>query len=273
MTRETDSAFGPRRGNRVRRRLDGGGVAVVAAGHSGRADTADFVGQLGFDGFWFEGEHGPATWDAMGDVSRACELWGMAMMYRVRTLEPSLVARALTLGAHGIVVPQVQTAREAAELVAAAKFAPMGRRGVSRGRRSYGVRDFFEGENADTVLVVQLEDPKGLANIDEIVEVPGIDVVFVAPNDLAQAMGHQGDPGHPDVAEAIDHAVSRIADSGVAAGTFCAPGQVDRFVSLGARFLYTSYDNWIVEGARQFQAELDLATVPGGGSPTAAIVS
>ncbi|WP_161987443.1 HpcH/HpaI aldolase family protein [Prescottella subtropica] len=241
----------------------------MAAGHSGRADTADFVGQLGFDGFWYEGEHGPATWDAIGDVSRACEIWNMAMMYRVRTLEPSLVARALTLGAHGIVVPQVQTADQASELVRAAKFAPLGSRGVSRGRRSYGAQDFFDRENENTVLVVQLEDPLALSNIDEITSVPGVDVVFVAPNDLAQAMGHQGNPGHPEVAGAIDRALEQIADNGVAAGTLCMPGRVDHFVSLGARFLYTSYDNWLVEGAKNFHAELDRAVVPRGSRETA----
>ncbi|MFD4291620.1 HpcH/HpaI aldolase/citrate lyase family protein [Rhodococcus sp. NPDC058505] len=257
----TNTIYGPRPTNRVRERLDAGEVAVVAAGHSGRADTADFIGRLGFDGFWLEGEHGAAPWDTTGDVSRACELWGMATMFRVRTLEPSLVARALTLGAHGIVVPQVQTAEQAAALVRAAKFAPIGARGVSRGRRSYGDGDFFAQENDGTVLVVQLEDPVALANIDEIVAVPGIDVVFVAPNDLAQAMGHQGDPAHPEVADAIDAALSRIVASGMAAGTLCAPGQAERFLSLGVRFLYTSYDNWIMQGAKNFRDELNCAAL------------
>lgn len=259
---ETDSsAGGPARTNRVRERLVAGEVAVVVAGHSGTADTADFVGQLGFDGFWLEGEHGAVTWDRLGDLSRACELWGMAAMYRVRTLDPSLVARALTLGVHGVVVPQVRTAEEAALLVEAAKFAPEGRRGVSRGRRSYGRPGFLADENGSTVLVVQLEDPGALDDIDEIVAVPGIDVVFVAPNDLAQAMGYQGRPDHPEVAKAIDGAVARIAAAGtVAAGTLCPSDQVERFVGLGARFLYTSYDSWLVAGAQGFRQAVQAAS-------------
>ncbi|MFC6884580.1 MULTISPECIES: HpcH/HpaI aldolase family protein [Actinomadura] len=254
---------GPARGNRVKQRLAAGETAVVVAGHSGTADTADFVGQLGFDGFWLEGEHGAVTWDRVGDISRACELWGMAAMYRVRTLEPSLVARALTLGANGVVVPQVRTAEEAAALVAAAKFAPAGARGVSRGRRSYDRPGFLDEENDQTVLVVQLEDPVGLANAEEIAAVPGLDVVFVAPNDLAQAMGHQGRPDHPEVAEAIDGALTRIAAAGtVAAGTLCPADQIGRFTSLGARFLYTSYDAWITAGARAYRDALDSAQAP-----------
>ncbi|MEU6744893.1 aldolase/citrate lyase family protein [Spirillospora sp. NPDC046719] len=252
---------GPARGNRVKRALAGGEVAVVVAGHSASSDTADFVGRLGFDGLWLEGEHGAVTWDRIGDLSRACELWDMAAMYRVRTLEPSLVARALTLGVHGIVVPQVSTADEARRLVAAAKFAPQGVRGVSRGRRSYGRPGFLDEENDQTVLVVQLEDPGALRNAEEIAAVPGIDVVFVAPNDLAQAMGHQGRPDHPEVAGAIDGALGRIAATGAAApGTLCPADQVDRFTALGVRFLYTSYDAWITAGARDFRRALDDAT-------------
>ncbi|MEU9022767.1 aldolase/citrate lyase family protein [Actinomadura sp. NPDC048394] len=251
---------GPARGNRVRRALDGGEIAVVVAGHSATSDTADFVGQLGFDGLWLEGEHGAVTWDRIGDLSRACELWDMAAMYRVRTLEPSLVARALTLGVHGIVVPQVSTADEARRLVAAAKFAPQGARGVSRGRRSYGRPGFLDKENDETVLVVQLEDPDALRNAEEIAAVPGIDVVFVAPNDLAQAMGHQGRPDHPEVADAIDETLTRIAAAGTAPGTLCPADQIDRFTGLGARFLYTSYDAWITAGARDFRRALDAAT-------------
>ena len=80
--------------NRLKQRLRAGAVATVVAGHSGSADTIDFVGPLGFDGFWLEGEHGPLTWDRLGDLSRACDLWEMAAVVRVRALEESLIVLA-----------------------------------------------------------------------------------------------------------------------------------------------------------------------------------
>lgn len=251
---------GPRPVTALRATLDAGGVAVVVAGHSLTSDTVDFVGPLGFEAVWLEGEHGAVTWDRVADLSRAAELWGMAALLRVRTLDPTLITRGLSLGAHGVVVPQVRTADEARVVVRAARFAPDGMRGVTRGRRSYGVgAEYFGRENAATVVVVQLEDPAALAAVDEICAVDGLDVVFVAPNDLAQAMGRQGQVEHPEVVAAVDRGVAAIAASGKAAGTLCRPADVERFVALGARLLYVSLDEWIRAGAAAYRAGVEGA--------------
>ena len=137
---------GPRARTRVRERIERGEPAVVVAGHTVSADTADFLGRFGFDGYWVEGEHGATTWDRIADISRACELWGMTAMMRIHRLDASLVGRALTLGAGGIVVPQVQTAEEAAR-----SSAPAGSpRPAVVGCRWAGARtadaDFFASE-------------------------------------------------------------------------------------------------------------------------------
>lgn len=260
----TEGQERPIRGVRVhtgiRERLDRDEVAVVVAGHTVSSDTADFLGRFGFDGYWLEAEHGAVTWDRVADISRACELWGMTPLMRLPYLEPSLVGRALTLGVGGIVIPQVRDPETAAALADAARFAPPGHRGVSMGRRSYGRSDFFTQESATTVLVVQIEDVDSLDRLDDICAVDGIDVVFVAPNDLAQSMGHQGEPRHPEVQSAIADAIGRIAASDKAAGTFCPQDQVAHFVGLGARFLYTSFDPWIAEGAGRYLDTLAAET-------------
>jgi len=244
---------GPPRANRAKRRLAAGGVATVVAGHAMGGDDIDFLGPLGFDAVWLEAEHGPADWERLGDQSRACDLWGLSALMRLRTLEPSLVGRALSLGVHGIVIPQVSTAEEARALVQAAKFAPIGRRGVSRGRRSLGNPDFLKNENDETLLVVQLEDPEALARCEEIAAVPHLDVAFIAPNDLAQAMGRQGEPDHPEVVDAIEDGLGRIAAVGGAVpGTFCKGDAAPRLIAAGARFLYTSYDAWLAEAGRRW---------------------
>jgi 4-hydroxy-2-oxoheptanedioate aldolase len=167
---------------------------------------------------------------------------------RLRTLEPSLIGRALTLGVHGIVIPQVSSADEARALVKAAKFAPVGQRGVSRGRRSYGNSEFLERDNDETILVVQLEDPEALEHCEEIAAVEHLDVCFIALNDLAQAMGHQGRPDHPDVRAAVEDGLARIASVGGAApGTLCLGDKAPHLIDLGVRFLYMSYDAWIAQ--------------------------
>jgi 4-hydroxy-2-oxoheptanedioate aldolase len=259
---DVDDVFGRRPPGRtkVRARLDAGEVAVVAASHAVTAATADLVGHLGFDGCWLEGEHGDLTWDRIGDLSRAAELWGMTALVRLHRLDPSLVARALALGAHGVVIPQVESGEQAALLASAGRFAPRGARGVSRGRRSYGRADYFATEAADVVLVAQVESTAGLDRLGDILEVDGIDVVFVAPNDLAQSMGHLGQPGHPEVQRALADAISRIAAAGRAPGTLCTEDRIEHFVGLGARFLYTSIDRWIVDGATRMLSAVDATT-------------
>jgi 2-keto-3-deoxy-L-rhamnonate aldolase RhmA len=257
----TIGSRGPIASTALKHRLGRGDVTVAVASHSMTSDTVDFLGQFGFDAVWLEGEHGPVTWDRIGDLSRAAEIWGMAALLRVRTLDPTLIVRGLSLGVHGIVVPQVTTADEVRAAVAAVKFAPAGHRGVTRGRRSFrgpgaALDDFFVTENASTVLVVQLESPAALDHIDEIVDVDGVDVVFVAPNDLAQAMGRQGRVDHPDVVEAVDAAIARIAASGRVAGTLCRPDHVGRFTDLGARFLYVTLDEWVRAGATRYLQEI-----------------
>lgn len=242
--------------NAVKRRLAAGEVAVVTAGHSGSADTIDLMGSLGLDGFWIEGEHGPQSWDQLGDQSRAADLWGMTALVRVSRLDPSLIVRALSLGAHGIVVPGVRTAEEAKAIVRAVKFTPIGERGVTLGRRSYGRPKFLHEENDETVVVVQLEDPVALANAEAIASVPHLDVAMVAQNDLAQSMGHLGNTGHAEVQQAMASTLSRIAALGpghaVAGANVGRAAEVAATLSLGVRFLYAGYDAWLKAAAHDY---------------------
>ena len=76
------------RGNRVKEKLNKGEVAIAVGGHSNTSDTIDFLGPLGFDGIWLEGEHGPVSWGGIGDLSRACDLWGMASVARLHQNDP-----------------------------------------------------------------------------------------------------------------------------------------------------------------------------------------
>ncbi|GIK34874.1 MAG: hypothetical protein AMXMBFR45_08610 [Gammaproteobacteria bacterium] len=253
--------------NAVKRRLQAGEVAVVTAGHSGSADTIDLMGSLGLDGFWIEGEHGPLSWDRLGDQSRAADLWGMSALVRVSRLDASLIVRALSLGAHGIVVPGVRTADEARAIVRAVKFAPVGERGVTLGRRSYGRSGFLHDENAETVVVVQLEDPEALANAEAIAAVEHLDVAMVAQNDLAQSMGHLGNPAHPEVQRAMASTLSRIAALGpghaVAGANIAKTAEVAATLALGVRFLYASYDAWLGAAARDYLGAVRIAPATG----------
>ena len=239
------------RENRVKRQLQAGQTAIAVSGHH-NADMIDFLGQFGFDGVWLEGEHGPVDWDAIGDMSRACDLWGMASVTRVNDNDPGTIMRALDRGTMGIVVPHVNTREAAEQAMKSAKYAPVGYRGMFGGRQSFGVPDYFRHANDQTLIVVLIEEIEAVNNLAEILAVNDIDVFFVAPADLAQTMGHIGNHTHPDVQATIDKALAQIIAAGRTAGTLATDDNVERYRDAGVRFFLTGWTNWVSQGAKAF---------------------
>jgi 2-keto-3-deoxy-L-rhamnonate aldolase RhmA len=134
--------------------------------------------------------------------------------------------------------------------VEAGKFAPLGKRGMFTSRQGFGVSDYLETANDQSLLIVLIEDIAGVRTLDEIVKVDHIDCFFVAPSDLATSMGHIGNPGHPDVQQTIDGAITTIVRAGRAAGTLVNAASVERYTRLGVRVVMTSFFPWIQAGAR-----------------------
>ena len=239
------------RENRIKRQLQAGQTAIAVSGHH-NADMIDFLGQFGFDGVWLEGEHGPVDWDAIGDMSRACDLWGMASVTRVNNNDPGTIMRALDRGTMGIVVPHVNSREAAEQAMKSAKYAPVGYRGMFGGRQSFGVPDYFQHANDQTLIVVLIEEIEAVNNLAEILTVDDIDVFFVAPADLAQTMGHIGNHTHPDVQATIDKALAQIVAAGKTAGTLATDDNVARYRDAGVRFFLTGWTNWVSQGAKAF---------------------
>lgn len=243
------------RENRAKHKLRQGQIATVVSGHT-NSDMIDYMGQFGLDGMWLEGEHGPISWEQIGDMSRACDLWGMTSVTRVNKNDPGIILRTLDRGSHGIVVPHVNTRAAAEQVVQSAKFAPIGVRGMFGGRQSYGVSNYFQKANEETLLVVLIEEIEAVENLPEILLVDHIDVFFVAPSDLAQTMGHIGNHTHPEVQATIDRAIAQIVAAGKNPGTLVDDENVERYVQAGVKFLMTSWTGWVSRGAREFQRKV-----------------
>jgi 4-hydroxy-2-oxoheptanedioate aldolase len=216
----------------------------------------DFLGPLGFDAMWIETEHGPVSWEEIGDMSRACDLWGMSSIVRVNANEPWLITRTLDRGATGVVVPHISTRADAEKATKSAKFAPIGDRGMFGGRRSYGVPDYFQQANDETIVVVLIEEIEAVQNLAQILTVEHIDVFFVAPSDLAQTMGYIGNHTHPVVQEVIDKALTQIVKAGRTAGTLVTDDNVERYLNLGVRFVMNSWNGWVAQGARAYLGKI-----------------
>jgi len=239
------------RPNRAKEKLAAGQAVTTISGLSS-SEIIDFMGPLGFDAAWIEGEHGSVTWEQLGDMTRACDLWGMTSITRVTANEPWLITRTLDRGSMGIVVPHVNTKEDAEKAAKSAKYAPLGYRGMFGGRQSYGVSDYFHQANNQTMVIVLMEEDVALKNLDEILGVDDIDVFFVAPSDLAQTMGHIGNPGHPEVQKAIDDAIAKIIAAGRVAGTLVNDENVARYLEQGVRFTMTSWNGWVARGGAAF---------------------
>ena len=237
------------RPNRVKQRLAAGQVATILSG-TNDPDLIDQLGTLGADGIWLEGEHGGVDYADLGNLTRACDLWGTTSVVRVMDNDYATIYRTLDRGAQGIVVPHVDTRAAAEAVVEAGKFAPLGKRGMFTSRQGFGVGDYFKTAIDQTLLIVLIEDIAAGRNLDAILAVDHIDVFFVAPSDLATSMGQIGDLGHPEVQRTVDGALTKIVQSGRVAGTLVTAATVERYTRLGVRVVLAGFFPWIQAGAK-----------------------
>jgi 4-hydroxy-2-oxoheptanedioate aldolase len=144
-------------------------------------------------------------------------------------------------------VPHVNTREEAEAAVAACKYFPEGQRGSFSGGRpaEYGMtgtptNEYFAQANANTLVCLMLEEVVAIDNIEEIVTVKGVDVLFIGSGDLSQSMGHPGQQSHPEVLAVMEKGVKRIRDAGIVAGVSCPDALVPKFLDLGVRYFHGS---------------------------------
>ena len=245
------------RNNRIKHKLAAGGVATVVSGIT-HPDDIDAFGPIaeatGIDGVWLEGEHGAVDAAELGNLTRACDIWGLTSVVRVNDNHQGLIYRTLDRGAQAVVVPHVNTRAEAENVVAGGKFAPLGKRGMYTSRQYYGVDGYVHRGNDETCLIVLIEDIAAHANLDEILTVDHIDVFFVAPSDFAASMGHIGETGHPAVKEKIEDSIRRIVAAGKVAGSLTSNEDVAEYVAMGVRFVLTATKGWLQGGAAGFTA-------------------
>lgn len=153
---------------------------------------AQIVALTGLDGIIIDCEHGHIGDDAMHNSVAAISALGVSPFIRVRGPASDIIKRALDTGAHGIMVPQVNTAEEAAQVVASSKFPPYGLRGQGSAFPAIGhgltTPEYMKSANETIITMIQIETSAGVQNVEEICAVPGVDLVFIGPNDLAQSL-------------------------------------------------------------------------------------
>jgi 4-hydroxy-2-oxoheptanedioate aldolase len=244
--------------NHLKQKLAAGSPATVIAPYASSAGLVELLGHLGFDGVFLDCEHGPGGWEDVEHMVRAAELAGADPIVRVPENTASTITRALDRGAGGIQVPHINTASDAQMAVDHAKFAPIGHRGWSGWRNAFGVESssYAEYANAQSMVVLMLEEVQALDNLDDILRVEHVDVFFVAPGDLAQSMGLPGQTDHPQVIAAVEEALQRIRGAGRIAGALVTPKTVERHLELGVLFLYVGLASLLGPAAADFHRRI-----------------
>ncbi len=209
--------------NPVKRQLRAGRPTVGAWLHLCSPIAAEIMADAGFDWLLVDMEHGHGDYQTLLAQLQAMQAAPAVPLVRVQWADPAVIKRVLDLGACGVMIPWIGGAGECEAAVRACKYPPEGIRGMAGSHRAAGFgrfgAEYWKRANAETLVIVQIETPQAVKEIDAVLAVPGVDVAFIGPADLSAALGHVGDPRHPEVQEAIA-AVERAARrAGVALGT------------------------------------------------------
>ncbi|WP_240229381.1 4-hydroxy-2-oxoheptanedioate aldolase [Devosia lacusdianchii] len=211
------------------------------------AYTAEICAGAGFDWLVVDGEHAPNDLPIMVAQLQAIAASGVRPVVRAPIGETWIIKQLLDIGAQTILVPMVESAAQARELVRAVNYPPMGIRGVgaamARASAFNRIPDYLTTANDEVCLVVQLESQVGLTALEEIAAVEGVEGIFIGPSDLAADMGYLGRPGEPAVQAAVEDGIARILKAGKPAGILTADTTLAaRYLELGASFVAVGTD-------------------------------
>ena len=234
--------------NNLKKALQDGKVALGPFLKFTDPAVVEIMGFAGFDFVIIDGEHGPISIESAQNMIRAAETANITSVIRVRNNDESLILRALDIGAQGIEIPQINSESDAIRAVKSVKYSPQGERGVCRYVRAanYSSMDkfkYFKYANEETMIIAHIEGVDGINNLDEILSVPGIDVIFIGPYDLSQSLGIPGEVNNPLVTERMKEVILKCKKSKVAVGTFADDVETAKsWISLGVQYMSFSVD-------------------------------
>ncbi len=242
-----------------------GGQAVIGTmlGEMASPGTCRIVKEAGYDFVIFDTEHHWPGVETVAWLLRGARDIGLQAYVRAPGFRGQWPARYLDLGAAGLIFPHVEGGEQCREIVDQVKFPPVGKRGLGTNiaHDDYSAEpalEFTTSANSETLVSVQIETAGGLAAREEIVAVPGVDSVFIGPNDLSLSLGLPGQLDHPTVVQAIEDIFAAAAAAGVAPGmhVFDLPSAL-KYLDAGCRFLcFRSEVSFFVGGSRDALGEI-----------------
>lgn len=213
--------------------------------------SAEALAVVGYDWLLLDAEHAPNDVRLLLSQLQSIAAYDSHPIVRPVIGNSALIKQILDVGAQTLLIPMIETAGQARDMVQAMRYPPNGIRGVgsalARSSRWNQVDDYLTIADQEMCVLVQVETLKGLQNLDEITAVDGVDGVFFGPADLSASMGHLGNPGHPDVKQAIVDGIERVRAAGKAPGVLTSDtGLAQSYLDAGALFVAVGVDTTLL---------------------------
>lgn len=232
--------------NRFKHAIQSGQKQIGLWSHLCSNISIEILARCGFDWLLLDMEHSPNEVETILSQLQAMTGGTATPIIRPPWNDMVTMKRLLDIGVQTVLIPYVQTAEEARDAVAFTRYPPYGVRGYAGAPRAAGygrIKDYGKRCSEEICVLVQVETVQGLHNLEAIANVDGIDGVFIGPGDLAAALGHLGNPKHPDVLAAIEDAINRIKACGKPAGILTGDETLARrYVELGCLFVAVGAD-------------------------------
>jgi 4-hydroxy-2-oxoheptanedioate aldolase len=233
--------------------------------------VVEIAAMSGFDCVWTDMEHVATDWSVLEKQILAGKAYGIDTIVRVAKGSYSDYIRPLELDAAGVMIPHVMSLDEAKEVVRRTKFHPLGRRPVDGGNAdglfcNLDFNDYLRQANEQRFNIVQIEDPEPLGELEDIIRLPGLDMIFFGPGDFSQGIGAPGRLDHPKIVDTRRRIAELAVKHGKFAGTVGGPGNVRELLSMGYRFISVGAD--VVGLGRYFRETMEQLTeqsAPGPG--------
>jgi len=241
--------------NNVKDMLKAGKTAIGTTGSL--SSPVDFLADSGFDFILFDTQHDAVDIKELKNQLQAMRGKKAIPIIRVGANDQALVCYALDIGAKGIIVPMVNTKQEAIDMVQWCKYPPEGKRSSAGMKGEWGkfenYREYMDTVNRDVLIIPMIETVESMDNIDEILSVPGIDVLLVGPSDLSINLGMTLDYENPKYAKALDKIAAACKKAGVIPGMYFIPGGQDpnMFVERGFNLFTLPWNKWATNGIQR----------------------
>lgn len=229
--------------NSLKEILQKGQVAVGAVAQLSSPEMVEIMGMAGFDFAMIDTEHGIFEIETTGHLIRAANGSGMASLVRVNQNSESTILKALDLGADGVIIPHVQSSVDVEKALQACQYSPIGRRGACPLIRAnqFGLGDWAKYQreaNESTMLIVLVEDRAGVDNIEDILSVEGLDVLFWGGFDLSVSSGYSGNVAHPEVLKMFDRVLAACQERSIPVMHTATNGpNLERWIEKGVRLV------------------------------------